>query len=119
MPQVHGHHHLAIQVKDLPAAERFYVDALGLRVLRRWPWEDGRPGERSVWLSVGAGEEFLALEVHRVHHPVVDVLVGTECAGLPEHGVDQRGLAMVHVGHDGHIAQILARRHAKPFGLGA
>ena len=62
MPQVHGHHHLAIQVKDLPAAERFYVEALGLRVLRRWPWEDGRPGERSVWLSVGAGEEFLALE---------------------------------------------------------
>jgi len=31
-------------------------------VLRRWPWEDGRPGERAVWLSVGAGEEFLALE---------------------------------------------------------
>src|SRR5438270_1863875 len=52
MPQVHGHHHLAIQVKDLSAAERFYVEALGLRVLRRWPWEDGRPGERSVWLSV-------------------------------------------------------------------
>ena len=62
MPQVHGHHHLAIQVKDLRAAERFYVDCLGLRVLRRWPWEDGRPGERSVWLSVGSGEEFLALE---------------------------------------------------------
>src|SRR5438445_482745 len=62
MPQVHGHHHLALQVKDLSAAERFYVEALGLSVLRRWPWEDGRPGERSVWLSVGAGEEFLALE---------------------------------------------------------
>src|SRR5207237_9378181 len=62
MPQVHGHHHLAIQVKGLSAAERFYVEALGLRVLRRWPWEDGRPGERSVWLSVGAGEEFLALD---------------------------------------------------------
>jgi len=69
MPQVHGHHHLAIQVKDLPAAERFYVEALGLRVLRRWPWEDGRPGERSVWLSVGAGEEFLALESCDAEHP--------------------------------------------------
>ena len=61
MPQVHGHHHLAIQVKDLAAAERFYVQVLGLRVLRRWPFDDGRPGERSVWLSVGRGEEFLAL----------------------------------------------------------
>ena len=69
MPQVHGHHHLAIQVKDLPAAERFYVEALGLRVLRRWAWEDGRPGERSVWLSVGAGEEFLALESCEAERP--------------------------------------------------
>ena len=69
MPQVHGHHHLAIQVKDLSAAERFYVEALGLRVLRRWPWEDGRPGERAVWLSVGAGEEFLALESCDVDRP--------------------------------------------------
>src|SRR5882724_10291168 len=69
MPQVHGHHHLAIQVKDLPAAERFYVEALGLRVLRRWPWEDGRPGERAVWLSVGTGEEFLALESCDVDRP--------------------------------------------------
>jgi catechol 2,3-dioxygenase-like lactoylglutathione lyase family enzyme len=61
MPTVRGHHHLAIQVKDLRAAERFYVEALGLPVVRRWPREVG-PGERSVWLGVGAGEEFLALE---------------------------------------------------------
>src|SRR5947209_4664185 len=69
MPQVHGHHHLAIQVKDLRAAERFYVDVLGLRVLRRWPREDGRPEDRSVWLSVGAGEEFLALEACDADRP--------------------------------------------------
>ena len=59
---VRGHHHLAIQVRDLAAAERFYVETLGLTVVKRWPREDG-PGERSVWLSVGAGEEFLALEL--------------------------------------------------------
>jgi catechol 2,3-dioxygenase-like lactoylglutathione lyase family enzyme len=58
---VHGHHHLAIQVKDLRAAERFYVEVLGLKVVKRWPNEGGQ-GERSLWLSVGAGEEFLALE---------------------------------------------------------
>jgi catechol 2,3-dioxygenase-like lactoylglutathione lyase family enzyme len=61
MPAVLGHHHLAIQVKDLAAAERFYVEVLGLQVVKRWPREDG-PGERSLWLSVGASEEFLALE---------------------------------------------------------
>ena len=68
MPQVLGHHHLAIQVKDLAAAERFYVDVLGLKVVKRWPREDG-PGERSIWLSVGAGEEFLALEACDADRP--------------------------------------------------
>lgn len=53
-------HHLAIQVTDLPRAERFYCDVLGLSVRTRWPWDDGRPGERSIWLSLGDG--FLALE---------------------------------------------------------
>ncbi|HWE22965.1 MAG TPA: VOC family protein, partial [Myxococcales bacterium] len=51
VPSVRGHHHLAIQVKDLPGAVRFYGDVLGLKVVRRWPAEGGRGGERSVWLS--------------------------------------------------------------------
>lgn len=66
--KVHGHHHLAVQVKDLAAAERFYVDVLGLPVVKRWPRDDGR-GERSIWLSVGAGEEFLALEACDAERP--------------------------------------------------
>jgi catechol 2,3-dioxygenase-like lactoylglutathione lyase family enzyme len=67
-PAVHGHHHLAIQVKDLLAAERFYVEVLGLSVLRRWPREDGA-GERSVWLAVGSNDEFLALEACEADRP--------------------------------------------------
>jgi catechol 2,3-dioxygenase-like lactoylglutathione lyase family enzyme len=59
---VRGHHHLAIQVKDLARAEAFYIEVLGLKLVRRWPYEDGRAGERSLWLSVGSGEEFIALE---------------------------------------------------------
>jgi catechol 2,3-dioxygenase-like lactoylglutathione lyase family enzyme len=57
----HGLHHLAIQVRDLAAVERFYRDTLGLRVLRRWPAADGA-GERSIWLDTGDGS-FLALEL--------------------------------------------------------
>jgi glyoxylase I family protein len=57
-----GFHHLAVQVRDLVAVERFYRDTLGLAVLRRGPARDGQPGERSVWLDVGHGG-FLALEV--------------------------------------------------------
>jgi catechol 2,3-dioxygenase-like lactoylglutathione lyase family enzyme len=69
VPSVRGHHHLAIQVKDLPGAVRFYADILGLKVVRRWPREDGGSGERSVWLSVGEGEEFIALEACDVDRP--------------------------------------------------
>jgi catechol 2,3-dioxygenase-like lactoylglutathione lyase family enzyme len=60
-PQVHGHHHLAIQVRDLAGAERFYTGVLGLNVVRRWPNQDGT-GERSLWIATGAGDEFIALE---------------------------------------------------------
>ena len=59
-------------------------------------------------------DALLALEVVRVHDPLVDVLVGAERAGLPEQGVDERGLAVVDVGDDRHIAQIRARGHRRP-----
>ena len=53
-------HHIAIKVRDLARAEHFFVQTLGLAVLRRWPAPDGS-GERSLWLDLGAGV-FLALE---------------------------------------------------------
>ena len=49
-------HHLAIQVRDLARAERFYTHVLGLLVVRRWPWPPeaaGRDGERALWLALG------------------------------------------------------------------
>jgi len=52
-------HHLAIQVRDLPACERFYRNVLDLPLLRRWPRDGG--GDRAVWLDLGGGA-FLALE---------------------------------------------------------
>jgi glyoxylase I family protein len=52
-------HHVAIQCRDLARCERFYREVLGLEELRRWPADGG--GDRSVWLSLGAGG-FLALE---------------------------------------------------------
>jgi catechol 2,3-dioxygenase-like lactoylglutathione lyase family enzyme len=56
-----AYHHVAIQCADLDRCEAFYRGVLGLSVLRRWPREGG--GDRSVWLSVGDGDEgFLALE---------------------------------------------------------
>lgn len=71
-------HHLAIQCADLAACERFYRDALGLEVLRRWSRPEG--GDRSVWLKVGDG--FLALE--RAERP-------------PERGAWRDGRAGLHL----------------------
>jgi hypothetical protein len=49
----------------------------------------------------------LAFEVVRVHDAFGDLLVRAEGAALAQHGVDQRGLAMVDVGDDGDVAEVL------------
>ena len=47
----------------------------------------------------------LALELAGVHDALGDLLVGAEDAALAEHGVDQRGLAVVDVRNDGDVAE--------------
>ena len=47
------------------------------------------------------------------------VLVVAEDAALPEHGVHERGLAVVDVGDDGDVAQVLAHGEAGVRGLAA
>ena len=56
-------------------------------------------------------DALLALEVHRVHHALGDVLVGAERAGLPQHRVDERRLAVVDVGDDGDVSDVVALGH--------
>ncbi len=53
-------------------------------------------------------DALLALQVHRVHHPLGHVLAGPERAGLPQHGVHQSGLAMVDVSDDRHVADVIS-----------
>jgi catechol 2,3-dioxygenase-like lactoylglutathione lyase family enzyme len=55
-----GFHHLAVQVRDVERAARFYRDVLGLPERARYLREDG--SLRSVWVDVPGGG-FLALEV--------------------------------------------------------
>ena len=54
------------------------------------------------------GDALLALEVHGVHDALGHVLVLPKGAGLPEHGVDERGLAVVDVRDDRDVAEVLA-----------
>ena len=56
-------------------------------------------------------DALLALQVGGVHHPVGHVLVLAEGARLPQHRVHERGLAVIDVGHDGHVAQVFSAGH--------
>ena len=58
-------------------------------------------------------DALLTLQVHGVHDPNVHVLVLAERPGLPEHGVHERGLAVVDVGHDGDVADVVAERQGQ------
>ena len=56
---LHGFHHLAVQVHDVEAVASFYREVLGLPEMARHRRDDG--SLRSIWLSAPGGG-FLALE---------------------------------------------------------
>lgn len=58
-PSLLSVHHLAVTVRDLDRAERFYGAVLGLPVKQRWLDDAGAP--RSIWFELGGGA-FLAVE---------------------------------------------------------
>ena len=62
-------------------------------------------------------DPLLALEVGRVHDPLADVLVLPERAGLPEHRVDERRLAVVDVRDDRDVAEVVPEGEGR-FGHG-
>jgi hypothetical protein len=60
-------------------------------------------------------DPLLALQVAGVHRALLDVLVLAEGTALPEHLVDERGLAVVDVGDDRDVAQVGAGGHGEAF----
>ena len=57
------------------------------------------------------GDAALALQLVGVHHALDVGLVGAKGAALVQHGIHQRGLAVVHVRDDGDIAKTLAQNN--------
>lgn len=81
-------HHLAVVVRDLPRAERFYVSLLGLPIKQRWQDDAGAP--RSFWCELGQ-DAFLAVEKASDNMPAkADKTVGWHCLALSI-TPDQRG----------------------------
>jgi len=85
-------HHLAVCVSDLGRAERFYVEILGLPVLRRHLRADG--AERAVWLDLG--DTFLALERVEGGPRRADDSAGWHCVALAI-PVSARGAWIAHL----------------------
>ena len=52
-------------------------------------------------------DPFLALEVHRIHHSFLDLLVRAEGAALPQQLIHESGLAVVDVRNDGDVADFI------------
>jgi glyoxylase I family protein len=84
-PRIGGVHHLAVVVRDLARAERFYRRLFSFAVVRRWNDERGRP--RSVWLALDA-RVFLAVERAGPKGPRrADLAPGWHCVAL---AIDRR-----------------------------
>lgn len=91
-------HHLAVVVSDLPRAERFYCELLGLRAIRRW--NDDRGEHRSTWVSLGAC--FLAIERAAQGEPKrADEAPGFHCIAL-KIGADERARWRTKLAAEGH-----------------
>jgi hypothetical protein len=53
------------------------------------------------------GDAPLSLEIHRVHHPLGNLLVFPEGPRLLEHGVNQGCLSMIDMGDNGNVSYVL------------
>jgi glyoxylase I family protein len=82
-PRIGGQHHVAIVTADLPAAERFYLEVLGLSLRARHLRPDGV--HRATWVDLPDGT-FLALELGEPGPGRDDSAPGLHCLAL---GIDQ------------------------------
>jgi hypothetical protein len=71
---------------------------------------DGQPAVPHRGVLGQDRDALLPFQVAGVEHPFGHVGVGAERARLPQHGVDQRGLAVVDVRDDGHVTQVVPGR---------
>ena len=53
------------------------------------------------------GDSFFALEIHRIHHALFNLLIGAKRARLAQQLIDQRGLAVIDVRNDGDITDFI------------
>ena len=78
-----------------------------IAVTRRIHDVNFRPAEEKCRVLGQDGDAALAFQLVRIHHALDHRFVGAEDAALFQHGVHQRGLAVVHVRDNGDVANLL------------
>ena len=72
-------------------------------------------GQRTGVLHSGVlgedGDALLTFQIIGIHHTIRNFLTFVEHVGLCQHGIDQRGLAVIDVCHNRYISNIAANRH--------
>ena len=53
------------------------------------------------------GDSFFALEIHRIHHALLNLLIGAKRSRLAQQLIDQRGLAVIDVRNDGDVTNLI------------
>ena len=66
--------------------------------------------EKESGVFGGNGDAALALEVVGIHDALDEFLIGAKDARLAKHGVDKSGFAVVDVGDDSDIADLLTHK---------
>ena len=56
------------------------------------------------------GDSFFALEIHRIHHAFLNLLIGAKGTGLSQQSIDERRLAVIDVGDNGDVANFIHER---------
>ena len=87
--------HLAAEVRVAGRVDD--VDVVGLVPALGRPFDAGRLGQD--------GDPAFLFEIVRIHRALFHALIVAEGAGLAEQLVDKRGLAMIDVGDDRHVAK--------------
>jgi len=68
------------------------------------------PGDRRILRQ--DGDAALALQIIRVHDPLLQILAGVQRSGLPQQLIDESGLAVIDVRDDGDVAKFLSHSEA-------
>ena len=76
-----------------------------------WPYLAASGPVYCTAVFLADGDALLTFQIIGIHHTIRNFLTFVEHVRLCQHGIDQRGLAVIDVCHNRYISNIAANRH--------